>query len=49
MTDAIVADISARYIELYENITGEKFHKSRSEDRLHEIEENTKNMIARLR
>ena len=26
MTDAIVAGISERYIELYENITGEKFH-----------------------
>ncbi len=48
MTDDIVAGISERYIELYENITGEKFHKARSEDRLAEIEENTKNMIARL-
>ncbi|MCQ2199497.1 MAG: phosphoribosylaminoimidazolesuccinocarboxamide synthase [Paludibacteraceae bacterium] len=28
MTDAIVESISNRYIELYENITGEKFEKS---------------------
>ncbi len=49
MTDDIVAGISERYIELYENITGEKFHKPHSEDRLQEIEENIKNMIARLR
>jgi phosphoribosylaminoimidazole-succinocarboxamide synthase len=48
MTDDIVASISERYIELYENITGEKFHKSNSDDRLAEIEENTKNMISRL-
>ncbi len=48
MTDDIVTSISERYIELYENITGEKFHKPHSTDRMHEIEENTKNMIARL-
>jgi phosphoribosylaminoimidazole-succinocarboxamide synthase len=48
MTDEVVAEISDRYIELYENITGEKFHKSHSADRLAEIEQNTKNMIARL-
>ncbi len=48
MTDDIVAGISDRYIELYENITGEKFHKASSENRLAEIEENTRNMIARL-
>ena len=28
MTDEIVANIADRYIELYENITGEKFHKA---------------------
>jgi phosphoribosylaminoimidazole-succinocarboxamide synthase len=50
MTDDIVASISARYIELYENITGEKFQPvaAKGADRLHEIEENTKNMISRL-
>lgn len=49
MTDDIVESISERYIELYENITGEKFHKSHSADRMGEIEGNIKNMIARLR
>ena len=51
MTDDIVQNISDRYIELYENITGEKFHRAAAEgnDRLEEMEENTKNMIARLR
>jgi phosphoribosylaminoimidazole-succinocarboxamide synthase len=51
MTDDIVNSISERYIELYENITGEKFHPAIAQgtDRLHEIEENIKNMIARLR
>ncbi|MCF0206074.1 MAG: phosphoribosylaminoimidazolesuccinocarboxamide synthase, partial [Bacteroidales bacterium] len=32
MTDEIVAGISDRYIELYENITGEKFVKSNTEN-----------------
>ena len=49
MTDDIVESISDRYIELYEHITGEKFHRSHAKDRMHEIEENIKNMIARLR
>ncbi len=49
MTDEVVESISERYIELYEHITGEKFHRSQADDRLHEIEENIKNMIARLR
>ncbi len=49
MTDDIVDCISERYIELYENITGEKFHRSHAKDRMAEIEENIKNMIARLR
>ena len=48
MTDRIVKGISDRYIELYENITGERFHPAAAENRLHEIEEHTKNMIARL-
>ena len=32
MTDEIIADISARYIELYENITGKSFVKQGLED-----------------
>lgn len=49
MTDDIVECISDRYIELYECLTGERFHKPQGRDRMHEMEENIKNMIARLR
>jgi phosphoribosylaminoimidazole-succinocarboxamide synthase len=49
MTDDIVKSISDRYVELYENITGERFHPADSSDRLDEIEANIKNMMARLR
>ena len=49
MTDQIVESISDRYIELYEKITGEKFVKSPSSDILERIENNCRNMIARLR
>lgn len=49
MTPEIVRSISERYIELYENITGEKFVRNESSDRTEQIEENIKNMIARLR
>ncbi len=48
MTDDIVASISERYIELYEKITGEKFVKDASPDILERIENNVKNMLARL-
>jgi phosphoribosylaminoimidazole-succinocarboxamide synthase len=49
MTDEIVAGISERYIELYENITGEKFDKSEySDDVYTRIEANVENMLARL-
>lgn len=49
MTDEIVRSISERYIELYENITGEQFVKHDGADRKEEIGENIRNMIARLR
>ncbi len=49
MTDPIVESISDRYIELYENITGEKFHKSDDTDRLGDMEANIRNMLARIR
>ncbi len=49
MTDAIVESISDRYVELYEKITGEGFVKSPAEDILERIENNCRNMIARLR
>jgi len=40
MTDAKVTEISERYIELYENITGEKFMKSNTSNILDRIEKN---------
>jgi len=40
MTPEIVASISERYIELFENITGEKFVKADNEDLIARIEKN---------
>lgn len=40
MTDEIVNNITNRYIELYENITGEKFVKSDAQNLIQRIEEN---------
>jgi phosphoribosylaminoimidazole-succinocarboxamide synthase len=40
MTEEIVQQISDRYIELYENIAGEKFHKADSSNVLIRIEKN---------
>ena len=40
MPDAFVQEISERYIELYENITGDKFQKSGADDILNRIEKN---------
>ena len=49
MTAEIVENISNRYIELYENIVGEKFNKTEYTDDIYiRIEENVKNMLARL-
>ncbi|MDR0421141.1 MAG: phosphoribosylaminoimidazolesuccinocarboxamide synthase [Prevotellaceae bacterium] len=49
MTDEIVENISNRYIELYEKITGEKFKPTEySDDVYTRMEENIKNMLARL-
>lgn len=48
MTDEFIKSVSDRYIELYENITGEKIVKDDSADILERIENNTKNMLARL-
>lgn len=49
MTPAIVESISDRYIELYEQITGEKFVKSPTENVADRMEQNVRNMLARLR
>ena len=40
MSDSLVNEISERYIELYENITGEKFIRTDTTDILHRIEKN---------
>ena len=49
MTDEIVKSISERYIELYENITGDKFIKAADTDDIYlRIETNINNMLARL-
>lgn len=49
MTDEIVNNISERYIELYENITGIKFDKNLYDSNVYErIETNINNMLARL-
>jgi phosphoribosylaminoimidazole-succinocarboxamide synthase len=49
MTPEVVEDISNRYIELYEQITGETFRKARVTDNIYtRIETNTENMLARL-
>lgn len=48
LSDEIINSISERYIELYENIVGEKFVKSDTSDINDRIENNIKNMLARL-
>ncbi|MBQ7878936.1 MAG: phosphoribosylaminoimidazolesuccinocarboxamide synthase [Bacteroidaceae bacterium] len=46
MTDAIVENISNRYIELYENITGEKFVKADTDNLNTRIEKNVSEYLA---
>ena len=48
MTEEIVSSITERYIELYENITGEKFVKAEDEDVMARIERNVKAFLATL-
>ena len=48
MTPEIVTSIAARYIELYEQITGDKFVKNESQDVLNRIEANIVNAVNRL-
>ena len=45
MTDDFVNSVSERYIELYENVSGEKFVKSASTDVLSRIESNVLNYL----
>ena len=48
ISDEFVARVSERYIELYENITGEKFIKVQSDNIAERIEANISNMLKRL-
>ncbi|TZF82726.1 phosphoribosylaminoimidazolesuccinocarboxamide synthase [Pedobacter sp. BS3] len=48
MTPDIVNSISERYIELYEHITGEKFHKAIGENVLQRVETNILDSLKRL-
>jgi phosphoribosylaminoimidazole-succinocarboxamide synthase len=48
MTPAIVNSISDRYIELFEQITGEKFVKNTAESILNRIEQNVNNALISL-
>jgi phosphoribosylaminoimidazole-succinocarboxamide synthase len=49
MTDEIVESISKRYVELFENITGDTFCGAAYSDNIYErIEENVKNLLSRL-
>lgn len=46
MTDGVVKSISERYIELYEQVTGEKFVKDETNDPLERIKTNIDNYLA---
>ena len=48
MTDEIVNGITERYIELYENITGDKFCRAEDEDVLARIEKNVSECLKNL-
>lgn len=47
MTDKIIASISERYIELYENITGEKFVKADANNVLSRVEKNITDFLSK--
>ena len=49
MTDEVVCSITERYVELYENITGEKFVKAEGDDILSRIEQNVTACLAELK
>jgi phosphoribosylaminoimidazole-succinocarboxamide synthase len=48
MTEEIVNGITERYVELYENIVGEKFEKAEGTDILARIEKNVTACIESL-
>jgi phosphoribosylaminoimidazole-succinocarboxamide synthase len=49
MPDAFVNEVSERYIELYENITGEKFQKDQGKEVLKRIEKNVSECLKGLK
>ncbi len=49
MTDEVVESITDRYVELYENITGEKFVKAEGDDILARIEKNVVDCLKELK
>lgn len=49
MTPEIISQISERYIELYENIVGEKFVRNEAENVQERIENNLKNWLTSVR
>lgn len=48
MTDSFVNEVSERYIELYENITGEKFHRADISNITKRIESNCNDFLRKL-
>lgn len=49
MTDSFIKQVSERYIELYENITGESFEKADSADVLNRIERNINEFLKSIK
>jgi phosphoribosylaminoimidazole-succinocarboxamide synthase len=47
MPDEFVAEISARYIELFEKVTGQAFHRDESDEPLRRIEQNIRKAVGR--
>ena len=45
MSDAYITTVSERYIELYENITGEKFIKAATDNIMDRIEKNVRHYL----
>jgi len=48
MSDEFVSEVSERYIELYENITGEDFEKANSKDLKKRIENNINSFLSKV-
>ena len=48
MPDSFVQEVSARYIELYEKITGNRFHKADTSEMLNRIEANVEKALITL-